>query len=399
MKIYNNEKVGNKRIVKILNIPIYVVNWDNNFREQHIMGNFIYTSKFDDYICNTEKNTKICGLNVFKRTEDGSLKKDYIFNFLYKTTDMKKEFYNKYKKFFDQDCDDIYILNSNSGETYLFLAFLASNFIKKNGSKKPLLVATKKYHIELIKMLHPDAKFVYVNKMQLFVSGDVFSVYKKRVFLLFSGEHFINVENSINNGEINSVHYFEMMLDRLHLTREDIEPKQIHLDNSVKHALMEKTKQMGLNTDKFVLLAPEALSCDDIRPEFWTKLCLEFQKCGYDVFMNITNEDTVIPNCTYKSCFLTFSEIYELAQMAKFIVSLRSGLTEILLQSKTPLVSLYTKFKNRHRYKEMPVERVLSGFGLEKLPRISDNFYEYNMSDIAQDDLIKEIKDLALRVN
>ena len=85
--------------------------------------------------------------------------------------------------------------------------------------------------------------------------------------------------------------------------------------------------------------------------------------------------------------------------MAKFIVSLRSGLTEILLQSKTPLVSLYTKFKNRHRYKEMPVERVLSGFGLEKLPRISDNFYEYNMSDIAQDDLIKEIKDLALRVN
>ena len=47
----------------------------------------------------------------------------------------------------------------------------------------------------------------------------------------------------------------------------------------------------------------------------------------------------------------------------------------------------------------MPVERVLSGFSLEKLPRISDNFYEYNMSDIAQDDLIKEIKDLALRVN
>ena len=51
-------------------------------------------------------------------------------------------FKKQYSKFFEGDYDDIYILRANSGESYLTLTYVLDSLIKRNKSKKPLLVAT-----------------------------------------------------------------------------------------------------------------------------------------------------------------------------------------------------------------------------------------------------------------
>lgn len=80
--------------------------------------------------------------------------------------------------------------------------------------------------------------------------------------------------------------------------------------------------------------------------------------------------------------------------MSRGIVSLRSGLTECLLQTNVPIFSLYTKFRNRYIFNDMQVEYVFSGFGLNKLPHIdSKKIHEFNMSEVNNNQVIKAVID------
>lgn len=79
-------------------------------------------------------------------------------------------------------------------------------------------------------------------------------------------------------------------------------------------------------------------------------------------------------------------------QKSKKIISLRSGLTEFLVQTNIPVDVLYTKFRNRHFYDDMSVEQVMSGFSIRKLYNVNPKLInEYNFQNYARQDLINEI--------
>ena len=150
--------------------------------------------------------------------------------------------------------------------------------------------------------------------------------------------------------------------------------------------MLEKVSATGLNLDKFVFLTPEAQSCKLCDEGFWCELINKFQSEGYDVFVNLASDNVRLQNTiSYKTCSLSLEEAFALAKRAKKIVSLRSGFTEILLQTEAPMDILYTEFRHRPCFGDMDVQHVMSGFGIAQLPLVEkEKIREIEVQEIVE---------------
>lgn len=396
MKIYEYKREENERTALIFGIPVMKQTSDymTSERYQEFLGGLITTRKLNSKESDSSnKEIKILGKSVIKRAEENNYR---VYSFLgkeYKKVSLLKEFKKLYFKYFSNEYDDIYILRANSGEIYLTLTYLIDSLIKKNGSKKPLLVATQKYHIDMIKMICPDLPYVYIKKLNLKVVGDTFVIDKFRFFLLFDSVHFRKVELDIKENELGKHHYFKSILDRLDFTEKDLQMRRMNVLHSAEQSMLEKVEKTGLNLNKFVFLAPEAQSCKLYDEDFWVVLVNKLQEIGYDVFVNLVEKDIKLKNAIdFKTCDLSFAEAFALAKKAKRIVSLRSGFTEFLLQTDVQIDVLYTKFRHRHVFNDMDSYHVLHGFGLIQLPFVDvSKIREFNMFEMSQMECLSKI--------
>jgi hypothetical protein len=89
---------------------------------------------------------------------------------------------------------------------------------------------------------------------------------------------------------------------------------------------------------------------------------------------------------------LDFAELYCLAQKAKAIISLRSGLSEFVLPTNIPNIAIYTKFRDRNPDVAFSVERGIAGFSMLKMPFINeDKIIEINADKYKTLDELKEV--------
>lgn len=396
MKFYENIKYENERVIKILGIPIIEQTSDYMTAErlQSFFGGLVTTVKILDQITYlSKKEIQICGHSIIKRVEENNYRIYYMFGKEVFRISLLEQLKKQYFKFFDKSHDDIYILRANSGEIYLTLTYLIDALIKRNGSKKPLLVATNKYHIDMIKMLCPDIPYVFINKLRLKISGDTFNIDNFRFFLLFDNQYFKQVEMNIQRNEIGKQHYFKSILERLNMTDADISMRKAAVDTEAEHSMLEKIAKTGLNIDNFVFMAPEAQSCKLYDEDFWCLLINKLQEKGFDVFVNLVDGDVKLKEAIdFKTCRLSFAEAFALAKRSKKIVSLRSGFTEFLLQTGVPIDVLYTKFRHRHFFNDMDIYHVMSGFGINQIPFVDKSkIQEFNMFETAPAECIKEV--------
>lgn len=396
MKIYEYIRGENERIAKIFGLPIIKQTSDyrTSERYQEFFGGLISTTKLNSQICDgSTKDIQILGKSVIKRIEENNYR---IYSFLgkeYRKISLLKEFKKSYFKYFNKEYDDIYILRANSGEIYLTLTYLIDSLINKNRSINPLLVATEKYHVDMIKMICPNLPYVYIKKFNLKIVGESFKIDNFRFFVLFDSVHFRQVEIDIKSNEVGKHHYFKSILNKLNLSAEDLHMRKINVLHSTDVSMLDKVNQTGLNLDKFVFLAPEAQSCKLYDEDFWSDLINHLQTNGYDVFVNLVGNDIKLKSAKdYKTCYLTFAEAFALAKRARKIVSLRSGFTEFLLQTNVPIDVLYTKFRNRHIFTDMDSEHVMSGFGIKYIPFVDiTKIQEFNMFEISPKSCIENI--------
>jgi len=396
MKLYEYIKGEEERTAKILGYPIMVQTTDymTSERYQSFMDGLITTKKVNNpYTEQSEKDIKFLGKSIIKRREEGSYRNYYIGGKLFRKVSLIDEFKKRYFKYFDKKHDDIYILRANSGEIYLTLTYIINTLIKRNGSKNPLLLATQKYHVDMIKMLCPDIPYIYIGKLRLKIAEDVFKIDNFRFFMLFNNYHFKDVEMNIKDKPIGETHYFKSIMERLNLTEQDLIYNKISILPSDEQNMLKKVKELNLNLDKFVFLAPEAQSCKLYDEDFWCELINRFKNNGYDVFVNLVEDVIKLRGAIdYKTCYLTFGEAFALASRAKKIVSLRSGFTEFLLQTGVPIDVLYTKFRHRHFFDDMDIYHVMSGFGITQIPMIDkEKVREFNMYEIAQKECLERI--------
>ena len=372
MKFFEYKKENLERYAKVLGITIMKQSSDymTAERTQEFLGGLVKTSKLRNITSDcSKKEVKILGLPVIKRDEENNFMTYYLFGKKIKTISLLEEFAKKYSKYFDKKHDDIYILNANSGEAYLTLTYVLDTLLEKFQSKKPLIVATKPYHVDLIKMICPDLPYVFVKNMEIKITGGQFEANGFRFFLMYDITHFKKVEIDIKENELGTHHYFKSILSHFGLEEKDLGMRKINILPEAEESALKKANELGLNLDRFVFLSPEANSCEYCEDELWVTLINEFQNKDYDVFVNLAGEDIKLEGAKdYKTCKLSFAEAFSLAKRAKKIVSLRSGLTEFLVQTGVPMDVLYTKFRQRHLFNDMEIEYVMSGFGMKHLP-------------------------------
>lgn len=307
-------------------------------------------------------------MKIFKKVNIGIDKKYYVCGFQIYTKYGIKTFYKKYKKLFKK-YDEIYVLNSNIGEAYLVFKYFA-NGIKSN---KTLFVATKPYHVEIIKTFLPSCNYILETKINLDSFPSNFKVNKKNFTVLFNHDYYIILERDMRE-EQKDAHYFKRIKSFFNFS-EEITPNRAHIADAVQLSLAEKVKKITLNLNNFIFIAPEANSCMDIDANILSDINTTFKNAGFDIFWNINNSSINSEN--YKTCFLSLPEALLLCSKAKAIISLRSGLAEFLTEANVPTYILYSKFKNRTPEEQMSANKVLKGFTLSQLPNYKNSIKEY----------------------
>lgn len=401
MKIFETLKSDGNGAVKLFGIKVYreiterIINKSSlkTKRSQLFLGGLIKVTKTNaGFGYHTEKQIKVLGITFSKKVEQGDVKTKYFCGRIVKQNSSKEEFIRNCFEYFDNKYDDIYILNANSGEIYLFLTYLFDGYLKKNGSKTPLLVATKKYHLEIIKMVCPEIPAIYIDKSFINLKENKYIINNFRFFIIFCDFHFRKVEFDIKNNPLGKCHYFNSIKDYIDIPEIDINKRMASVPSGSEKSMIEKVSSTGLNLNNFVLIAPEAQSCELLPNQFWIDLIDGYHKAGVDVFVNLVGDSYDLSKAEFKNCFLTYSEVFALAQRSKKVISLRSGLTEFLLQTNVPIDVLYTKFRMRPVFKDMDSERVMSAFGIEKIPYINEkNLREFNVEQCDSSELISEL--------
>ncbi len=250
-------------------------------RHQSFLNGLITTVKVNNqYDDSSKKEIKFLGHTFSCRSEENNYRIYTLFGKEICRISLLNKFKKEFFKYFS-DNDDIYILRANSGEAYLILTYVIDALIKRNGSKKPLILATQKYHVDLIKMICPDIPYVYAKKLRIRLAGESFNIDKYRFFLLFDNKHFKNVENDIKCSTKGEHHYFKSILNALDMTKEDISMRKIKVPNEYENSMLKKIKKTNLNMEKFVLIAPEAKSCKLYDEDFWCTIINQLQKIGY----------------------------------------------------------------------------------------------------------------------
>src|SRR5574344_837167 len=256
MWLFDNSKRGkNVRIIKICGKVVYIVTSGYKRRVQRYFGNLISTCKIEKDKVET-KTIKVLNKVISKRVTDEDYKREYLFGHLIKEIDLKQKFMKKYGKYFE-GYNNIFMLHANSGEIYLFLTYVIDAFIKKNNCNKPLIVATKKYHMDLIEMLCPEFPHIYLKKCRDF-SRNHTRINNKNFYMFFTGDHFIQVEEDIKNSPLDTSHYFYSILEELNISREELNFREVRIPNDVEKSMFEKISKTNLNLDNFVFIAPEA---------------------------------------------------------------------------------------------------------------------------------------------
>lgn len=390
MKLFTNKKINNTtRVVSFLGIELYRAEDNENERTQSFLGNIIFTKRIKSNIKEL-KTYKIFGIPISKKIIENDICNYYCFGMLISRIHLADLFYKNNLKNLKYKYDDVYILHSNSGEIFLFFAYLAKAFIKKNHSKSPLFVATQKYHVDILKMYYPEAQYVFINELRLKTQSDVWNTPKHRYFILFSGNHFEKVEGDIKNSKIGSVHYLSSILRTLNLTENDFSKPQVIPSIKSQKILSNAVSEMQLQLNNFVILAPEAMTCEDLPITFWHKVVDELRNRNFDIYLNITNPANYIEGCKHYN--IGFEEAFFLAQKAKAVISLRSGFSEFLLPAEIPNISVYTKFRKRVK-NVFSVDKGLEAFSMLKLPFVDKNkACEINAELYKdEDDLVKEV--------
>lgn len=399
MKIFEKIKTKYEKKIKLFGFPLMVQTLDymTGTKYQSLIGELITSVRIKDpdtYSIN--KDVKFLGKSLIQRIEDDNSKSYYLFNKKVYSISFFEKFKKQYLEIFDKKCDDIYILRANSGEAYLVLAYLINALLKKHNSKNPLLVATKKYHMDMIKMLCPSIPHIYIEDFDFSIKQDSFKIDNFNFHILFGFKYFKQLIKDIRTHELGQIHYYKSMLNTLNLNEEELEINKMQVLPNAEESMLEKVKNEGLNLEKFVFIAPEAQSCELYDDYFWSLLINKFKDKGYDAFVNLTgNKINLSEAVDFKSCRLNYAEAFALAKKSKKIVSLRSGFSEFLLQTNVPMDILYTKFAQHVFTNAIDVYQVMSAYSVYPLP-LDDKtkIREFNMFEISQKDCLDKLLEL-----
>ncbi|WP_049687244.1 hypothetical protein [Dakarella massiliensis] len=292
----------------------------------------------------------------------------------------------------DIDFDDAYIYKHHIGEIYLYLNLL-DEYIKANGSKKPVVVINEKRYIDFYLLYGKDRIYRYIDlvpsELDSIGSSDMVEYEGHRIFNP-TPDRFENFRKLISSGE--DVNFYSYIKSSLHIKNDKIKFKNPEFSNSLVKSANEKLSNINLNKDNFVFLFPEAITATQLRPIFWKTIAERIKQKNIDILINLTKED--FHYAGIKTTNLSLAEAIYVSSRAKCIIALISGLVVSLSTLKIPKILLYTQQTPTIGYR-MSSEEMLKTYSIKNITPIDYQLIrEIDADKLSEEDLIETVLEL-----
>lgn len=288
---------------------------------------------------------------VFKIKKNRISTKKYFCGIQYKiikktANDFALEFVNLFKKKYPNNSHKIIqVILNNLGEALIY-----AKTIKKWYKDGALIVCTQKGQLDIFKMYAPNYNCVLLDEKdnihltQSIIENNI--LYEP----LLTNIKLIELNNS-------KQHFWKTWENYLKTDFSSLNYTPAKITNNAKKKSLEKLKNLNINQNKFFLLIKNTTSIEPLADDFWNSIENSLKKNGYDVL--------------YNNHLFTIEEIYNIATISKGIISLRSGIIDILSEIDTPKYIIYNH-NNIHG-------DLYPMYKLKEFPWVNhDTLYEYN---------------------
>lgn len=336
---------------------------------------------------------RFCGITFYSKRNKNGVRTTRLFWVPFHKKDLKKELLEKILQNIDDKYDDIYISRHNIGETYVYLTHL-QNWIKKNGSKKPLLLVWQKKDVPLYQMFvnkNIALKYIDISQQDLHsrFTEERIEYKGKRVFCP-TPDILANILEK--RKEIPTWTFYTHICKDFAMDTKDKLTKPV-VSEEVKNSIKLKIKKYFKRP--FVVLIPNANSLRQMPTDFWNKIIHQLRAFGYDIFVNghrtrsdnrtgMDLSETVTFNCD-------LAEMYELSRQSAGVITLASGLAVFLTANGGKMDLIYTDTNpiNQRTISAALMQELYSVF---LLPNVShEKVSEYNIDTMSIDKIATEI--------
>ena len=229
-------------------------------------------------------------------------------------------------KLFAQTYDVFLVFPCAIGETTCFASCLIE---WKKTHNKEIIVLIKSETMYEVLSLYKDINVIKI-------SSNIFNrlINKKRSY--------INYLNDVYNGSFKEKNMYTLIKRSMNLPLSFSHNKCLIDKDSLENA--KKTlANFGLNTNKTILCIPFANCLGDtiVSKNFWEEFCISAKKKGYNVIFN--SNRPIVPNIPF--CFLSFSETLSLSSICSKVVSVRTGLID-LISANSSNENIYVIYPN-----------------------------------------------------
>lgn len=228
--------------------------------------------------------------------------------------------------------DEWYIIcPAGIGDTY-FTCALAREFLKRKGGSA-FNVLVKKSQSDIPK-LFPAVQECYTYESRYAVKLFGYRTLKTGRLFLGHPSARVGLENKIGIS-CDLVGAYKILLG---LEADSTMDVPIIAEEDRKHA-EEKFEAMRLPIGKTVILCPEATSIREIDPRFWDLLSVRLRQLGWTVCTSAVKDRNIVPETIPIS--FSLREAIPIAEKAGWVISLRSGICDLLSSSSACLSIVY----------------------------------------------------------
>ena len=246
------------------------------------------------------------------------------------------------RKIKPMDDEWVFVCPAHSGDTYI-LCRLSQAFIQKYGGSFSVVTP---YAYSSIPRLFPSiSKILVYEKFPSLAIGKFFMDFitednkdgiRQRPIWGFPNELLVP---TAGYKDIRFIDSFKMFLG-LDPEAKLIEPT---ISDELRDRAAKKFQGYNLPIGKTVIFAPYAKSTPTLSEENWVTIVEKLRMAGLYPVTNIGKNEAPLPGTT--GIMVPFDEVLPFSELAGHVVSIRSGLCDVLSTSKSKLTIIYTQHR------------------------------------------------------
>lgn len=235
-----------------------------------------------------------------------------------------------------------YLCNRGIGDTLIFLSRLKEY---KNECDKSVNLILPENQISLV-----NGYREYINKILVLPTNKIIRLIDAVVNKKMDKITFILPTGALKKLE-NGLSIYDLVGETLNLNSREYRCPEFQVSDD---RITKIKKELGITGREYAIIAPDAMSVNSIPDDVWKTVVEECRKRNYVILENAASQNSVKYGDI--NIFLPLDEMFMIAKDASVIYSIRSGLSDLLSFTKTPMTVFYPNeyFLKLYSFKNMP---------------------------------------------